>query len=134
MNPGTANWNSVRVRPEAALLFGTHGSPPSAAATVDSHRGIVHASWAHQFQTSDFRLNVTIPAGAEAHVHVPKLFGEASVIQESDRHVWSDDGHVSRPLANDGVQFLHDDGNFVAFVVGCGQYFFHVGRSSHSIE
>jgi hypothetical protein len=128
MTVGTAAWSSIRVRPEAALLTGSSNPLPSAAATIDSHRGTIHAAWQHQSRGNSFALNVTIPAGAQAEIHVPIIFGEATEIQESGYQVWGSGGAT---LGVDSeVRLLGDDGRFVAFAVGCGQYFFHAARSA----
>ena len=126
MTVGTAAWNNIRVRPEAALLIGTSNPLPSAAATIESHRGTIHAAWEHHARGGSFGLNVTIPAGAQGEIHVPKLFGEATKISESGQHVWDADGATS--VVGNGVQLLGEDGRFVTFAVGCGQYMFHAAR------
>jgi alpha-L-rhamnosidase len=127
MVEGTAAWDAVRVRPEAALLTGGDTPLPSASATIGSHRGVVHAAWAHHPATGSFALNVTVPAGARAEIHVPKLFGPATEVSESGRQLlWAGAATASTHTENGeaAMELVGDDGRFVQWQVGCGEYFF----------
>ena len=132
MVEGTVAWDNVRVRPEAALLTGSDTPLPSASATIDSHRGVVHAAWAHDPGAGSFALNVTIPAGAQAEIHVPKLFGATTEVSESGRQLWAG-GAATASTPENEVELVGDDGRFLQWKVGCGQYFFQATSSTKGV-
>jgi hypothetical protein len=116
----TVGWSNIRVRPEAAFSTDSAHQIPSAAATVDTHRGVVHAAWTRSsgvtqngqlsatascctcdsraISTGDnvgpnglagsFAMNITIPPGAQAAIHIPKLGGDATRVSESGHTVY----------------------------------------------
>ena len=101
MQPGTSGWSALRVRPYyhagtatvkpartsngAAADSHSHIHSPSpllsAAASVASHRGMVHVAWMRDSATDTVALNVTVPPGSIAEVHVPLTRHMAAVTE-----------------------------------------------------
>jgi len=105
----------------------TAGGYSSASATIDTHRGTVHAAWQHG-ENGPFTLNVTVPMGSTAEVHVPKLHGDATRIAEADTLIWS--ASAAEVGASDGVSEAGDDGRFVRYTTLSGRYVFTVTDGS----
>jgi hypothetical protein len=87
-------------------------------------------------------MNVTVPPGSVGELHLPKLFGAATLITESGASVWAagvetaDIPHVGSgaglgsatggKAGGAAVRVVADDGRFVIFATLCGQYTFEV--------
>lgn len=124
MPTGVAAWSVVKIRPEAAAISASGHSLTSASATINAHVGAVHVSWKRNGSES-LTLDITIPPGSSGEVHVPKLFGDSTVVKEGGRTVWS---NTYQGMANDGVisvrQLRNDDDRFVKFATSCGVFSF----------
>ena len=116
MKPGASGWSTVLVRPEAA-----HTAVPSASASIESHRGTVAAAWVRS--SDSFVLNVSIPHGSSAEVHVPKVFAGGTVVTEGGAVVSGGAGDAARS-ASDGVVQTGEDERWVRFSTLSGRYSF----------
>jgi alpha-L-rhamnosidase len=78
--PDAPGFRRIRIEPHVVRDLGW------ASGTVETIRGTVSSSWR---RTADgLRLEVTIPIGSEAEVHIPKLGLLNPVISEAGRPVW----------------------------------------------
>ena len=116
MKPGASGWSTVLVRPEAA-----HTAVPSASASIESHRGTVAAAWVRS--SDSFVLNVSIPHGSSAEVHVPKVFAGGTVVTEGGTVVSGRAGDAATG-ASDGVVQTGEDERWVRFSTLSGRYSF----------
>lgn len=129
MPSGTAAWRTVRARPEAALVPEDLAAQlPGAVAEVRSHRGLVRVAWARV--AGGLTLNITVPPGSAGEVHVPKIFGEGTVVEEARRPVW--DGHSFVPGV-DGIVSAKAELRFVVFETWSGSYSFTATTAAVSI-
>eukprot|EP01052_Picozoa_sp_SAG31_P020190 SAG31_NODE_1508_length_8063_cov_3.156956_2_plen_174_part_00 len=124
MPTGVSSWSVVKIRPEAAAILTSGQSLTSASATINAHVGAVHVSWKRNGSES-LALDITIPPGSSGEVHVPKLFGDATVVKEGGRTVWS---NGDQGMANGSIfsvrQMRNDDDRFVKFATSCGVFSF----------
>ena len=135
MATGAVAWNRVRVRPEGALLPAHLAAQvPSAAIRIQTPHGAVGVSWAHTTQQRNgaptLELNVTAPSSSTTEVHVPKLFGDRTVINARGLGgvggvvLWGD---ASSALGSDVVfKFVGDDGRFIILSAPGGRHAFEV--------
>jgi len=115
-NDGTVGYKHIRIAPQAVRDL--HW----ASGTVDTIRGTVGSAWTHD--ASGVTLKVTIPAGADARVLVPKPEELSGItVEENGRVIW-EKGHFvpGDPGISSGVE----DENDVAFEVGSGEYSFRL--------
>jgi hypothetical protein len=84
--PGGGAWAVVRARPEAWAEAGI----PSAAVSIDSHRGRVSVAWwridagAGDAGSIGFGMNVTVPHGSAGELHVPMAAGGGTAVTLHD--------------------------------------------------
>jgi alpha-L-rhamnosidase len=109
LRPG---WQAFRVRPHVL------GDLTFVEASVDTVCGRVSASWRRTGPA--FTLEVTVPPGATAEVHVPLLWTEAEIV-ESGQTVWRA-GRTAGPGA--GIEFLGGEKDRAVFSVQSGTYKF----------
>jgi alpha-L-rhamnosidase len=90
-----------------------------ASGTVGTLRGPVSSSWS---RTEDsIRLEVTIPVGSEAEIHMPALGLSDVTVRESDKVVWSQGRFQPGVL---GLTGAHQKGSAIVFAAGSGTYTF----------
>lgn len=97
-----------------------------ASGSVETVRGLVSSSWR---RTEDgLRLEVTIPVGSQAEVHLPKLGLEAVEVFESGQLIW--DGQARLGTAP-GVTGVRQTERAVICATGSGRFIFELkGRQS----
>ncbi|HXG33956.1 MAG TPA: family 78 glycoside hydrolase catalytic domain [Bryobacteraceae bacterium] len=99
-----------------------------ASGSVETARGLVSSSWR---RTEDgLRLEVTIPVGSQAEVHLPKLGFEAVEVFESGRLIW--DGQAQRGGAP-GVTSVRQTERAVICATGSGRFVFEL-KERPSVE
>ena len=133
-----AGWSTVRIRPEAALLP-THlrKKVPAAAIRLQTAHGEVKVAWQHHFISSRFlnatddslflALNVSLPWTVDGEVHVPKLFGDRTVIRLARQVIWAGSkSSVTKDSISpgEGVRLGVDGDRFVTFHTAGGQFVF----------
>jgi len=124
MPEGTAGWEVVRVRPEAAAPLNDsalEAAVPWAATAIETARGRVAVSWARE-PTGSVSLNCSIPLGSTGEVHLPKHGGDGT-IRENGTQVWSN-GKITPAAAAQGITSATDGLRFVIFDVQSGVYSF----------
>lgn len=111
LSPLGPGWRKVRIRPHPL------GDLSFVEARVDTVSGRIAAAWR---RTNDaFALELTVPAGSTAEVHVPLLF-PGSVV-ESGEPVWPA-GRAEKPVA--GIVSARAEGDRAVFEVRSGTYRF----------
>ena len=135
-------WSAIRVRPEAAH-FNLRGAAmerlSSASASIETHRGAVHAAWKHDDEGL-FTLNVSVPMGSTAEVHLPILHGDVTVVTEAGSGVvWTVADRLAKAVGGgssdnySSVVHKGDDGRFVQFATLSGSYEFAVQANAESV-
>ncbi|MDI6829356.1 MAG: alpha-L-rhamnosidase C-terminal domain-containing protein, partial [Armatimonadota bacterium] len=92
-----------------------------AKASIETIRGTVSSHW-KRFKNK-LTLTVSIPANSSASVWIPKNKTSNPTIRESGNFVWNDGKFVS-DIA--GVKSASDEGNWIKFEVGSGEYSFEL--------
>ncbi|MGH9470895.1 MAG: family 78 glycoside hydrolase catalytic domain [Terriglobia bacterium] len=112
--PASAAYRHIRIEP--GVVEDLHW----ASGTVHTIRGTVSSSWVHS--PGEIKLDVVIPAGADATILVPKELDMTAIgVHEGDHLVWQ--GH--RYVAGDpGVTGAHETARGVLFDTGSGHYSF----------
>jgi len=90
-----------------------------ASGTINTVRGPVSSSWTRTGDT--LRLEITVPVGSTAEVHVPKLGLNNVQVDEGGRAVWK--GGKFEAGAT-GVTAAKEVGGSVVVEVGSGSYVF----------
>ncbi|MEN6608567.1 MAG: family 78 glycoside hydrolase catalytic domain, partial [Bryobacteraceae bacterium] len=92
-----------------------------AAGSIETQRGAVASSWS---RTPDcIRVEVTIPVGSDAEVHVPKIGLTDVMVRESGKTVWAKKA-FQRGAA--GVKSAKETKDAVIFEAGSGHYVFEL--------
>jgi alpha-L-rhamnosidase len=112
LSPILPGWKAFRVRPH--LL----GDLSYAEAKLETISGRIAASWNKTDEA--FLLEVTVPSGARAEVHVP-LLGPGARVLESGLVLWRAGQAVDQVPE---VELSGDDGTWVAFKIGSGTFKF----------
>jgi alpha-L-rhamnosidase len=81
-------------------------------------RGRIEVAWERQNEV--FTLKVTVPAGSQARVGIPKP-ANVSTISEGNTVIWK--GGIPAGMV-DHIQFIDDNSNYITFLVGSGEYTF----------
>jgi alpha-L-rhamnosidase len=102
-------YRRIRIQPQVV------GDLNWASATLNTIHGQVISSWSRSGDS--LRMEVTIPVGATAEVHVPKQRLSSITISEGGRTVWKDG------RAESGVA-ARDSSGAVVFEIGSGSYVF----------
>jgi alpha-L-rhamnosidase len=90
-----------------------------ASGTLNTIRGAVSSAWS---RTGDsLRLEVTIPAGSTAEIHVPKLPASPAVVKESGIEIWKDGKLLAGPA---GIVSARETTDAIVIEVGSGSYVF----------
>ena len=113
LEPDAAGFDRFRIRPHLVddLQY--------VDAAVDTVRGRVASAWRRE--GDGLRLQVAVPVNATARVSVPKPRPARFAIFEGGQVVWRDGEPVARAPGIAGAQ---DDGDWVTFTVGSGDYEF----------
>jgi uncharacterized protein GlcG (DUF336 family) len=90
-------------------------------ATVQTVRGPISVSWIKG--DTSLALNVSIPAGMEADVSIPKLGMMDLSIAEDGKTVWLDNKYI---VGATGISGANDSGDSIVVHVGSGSYEFEM--------
>jgi len=94
-----------------------------ASGSIETLRGSLVSSWSRT--ENSLRLEVAIPVGSDAEIHVPKLGLSQVVIRESGKPVWAKDAFQS---GVPGLTSARQTARAVVFEAGSGRYVFEVGE------
>jgi alpha-L-rhamnosidase len=114
LEPG---WRKFRVKPHVV------GSLTSAEASVTTVRGPVRSAWTRD--DASFSLEVLVPVGATARIHVPLLWPDGPVI-ESGKVVWSGPGAGD---AVPGIVAAGREDRAAVFETESGAYLFEIRKA-----
>lgn len=92
-----------------------------ASGSIETLRGTVASSW--QRAERSFRLEVAIPVGSEAEIHLPKLNLGGVVVKESGQVVWKESTYQSGAAGLRGARQTRDA---IIFQAGSGRYVFEL--------
>jgi len=106
-------YRRIRIEPQVT------GDLNWASGTLNTVEGLVSSSWSRS--TDSLRMEITIPVGATAEVHVPKLRANSVVVKESGSEVWKDGRFEA---GSPGVVSAREAGEAVVFEIGSGSYVF----------
>jgi alpha-L-rhamnosidase len=112
LSPARPGWSKVRVRPHVL------GDLAFVEARLETVAGPISSSWTRSGE--GLSLEVRIPVGSTAEVHVP-LLGPGARVLESGKTLWRAGRAVETAPE---VTLAGDDGRTVAFEVGSGSYTF----------
>ena len=113
LDPERPGYERIRIQPQPARDL------QWAAASLETLRGSVVSSWR---RTPDsFHLEVTIPVGSQAEIHLPKSNLDPVLATESGRVVWKD--NAFQPGAP-GLAGARQTAAEVVFEAGSGTYLF----------
>ena len=112
LSPARPGWSKVLVRPYVL------GDLTFVEARLETVAGPVSSSWTRSGE--GLSLEVRIPVGSTAEVHVP-LLGPGARVLESGKTLWRA-GRAVETVPE--VTLAGDDGRTVAFEVGSGAYAF----------
>jgi len=108
-------YQSMRITPQMV------GDLRWASASVETIRGTVSCSWSRSAEK--VHLEVVIPVGSEAEVHVPKLGMSNVMVKEGERVVWE---KASFRAGVPGVTGAREERQAVVFEIGSGKYVFEL--------
>ncbi len=114
LSPLRPGWRTVLVRPHIL------GDLTSAEASLETVAGEVRSAWSRS--DVGFVLEIAIPVGSDAEVHVPLLWPGARVF-ESGRPLWRP-GQPFPPAPD--IELQAEDGRRIVFRTGSGTYRFEV--------
>jgi alpha-L-rhamnosidase len=114
LEPG---WKKFQVKPH--LL----GGLTSAEADLKTVRGPVRSAWAKG--ESSFSIEVLVPVGAAARVHIPELYPEGMVV-ESGKVIWRG-SRAGDPVP--GIVATGREDRHTVFDIGSGAYRFELKKS-----
>ena len=118
VDPSGPGWQRIRVEPQVVRDL------EWASGSIESMRGPVACAWR---RTEDgMNLAVTIPAGSEAEIHVPKPPPGPVVIREGGRVVWRDGAFQP---GVEGLTGARDAQRAVIFLAGSGRYTFEASSN-----
>ncbi|MHC4943212.1 MAG: alpha-L-rhamnosidase [Planctomycetota bacterium] len=110
VSPAAPGWRKILVKPHAFEGL------DSASATLDTIQGEVHASW--QRSPGDFILTVRIPVGVQAEIQLPRLWDDATLLEDGKK-IWPKKGQTrSRKVRRKGDRLILRTGSgFYRFAV-----------------
>ncbi len=97
--------------------------PAPPALSESTKNGTVSSSWRRSSES--FRLEVSIPTGSEAEIHVPKLGWRSVMVRESGQAVWK--GGIYQPDVP-GLTGAREAPGAVVLQAGSGNYIFEVSE------
>jgi len=113
--PEQPGYERIRIQPPAVRdLHWASGS-------LETLRGTVLSSW--QRTERSFRLEVVVPVGSEAEIHLPTLNLANVVVRESGRVVWKGDAYQAGAA---GLRGARQTPGAVIFQAGSGRYRFEL--------
>jgi alpha-L-rhamnosidase len=115
LDPERPGYERIRIQPQPARDL------QWASGSLETLRGSVVSSWRRS--PDSFRLEVAIPVGSEAEIHLPQNHLDPVVVKESGRVVWKDNAY--QPGAP-GVTGARQTADAVVFEVGSGTYVFEL--------
>ena len=117
-DPKSPGYARIRIEPQVVRDL------QWASGSIDTLRGTVSSSWSRTPQS--FRLEVTIPAGSTAEIHIPKLNLADLTILEGNRPVWQNGAYVA---GIPGLAGARDAGGDIVLEALSGSYAFEsIGR------
>jgi alpha-L-rhamnosidase len=114
LEPG---WKKFQVKPHIL------GDLTSAEASLKTVRGPVRSAWAKG--ESSFSLEVLVPVGATARVHIPELYPDG-LVMESEKVIWTGSRAAE---AVPGIIAAGREDRHTVFNVGSGAYRFELKKS-----
>jgi alpha-L-rhamnosidase len=119
--PASPGYRRVLIRPQPV------GDLKTVTASERTVRGTVSVDWTKG--TTSFDLKVTIPAGMEANIAIPKLGLTGIKITEDGTIVWQADAYVAGIRGLTGAQA---DTDSIVLHTGSGSYHFILNGSGHA--
>jgi len=92
-----------------------------ASGSIETQLGPLSCSWSRS--EDSVRLDVVIPTGMEAEIHVPKQNLAGILVEEGGRPVWKDGAYVT---GVPGITGASQTDRAVIFQAGSGQYSFRL--------
>ncbi|MGE5646570.1 MAG: family 78 glycoside hydrolase catalytic domain [Acidobacteriota bacterium] len=92
-----------------------------ASGSIQTLRGTVASSWRRTDE--GLELEVTIPTGSTAEIHVPKLGADDPVVTESGKPVWKQKAYVAGAAGLEGAK---ENRGEIVFTAGSGTYKFEL--------
>jgi alpha-L-rhamnosidase len=114
-DPVAPGFQRIRIEPQVIRDLGW------ASASIETPRGRVASSWTRE--GSALKLEVTIPVGSEAEIHVPRLGLSSVTILESGKPVWAKDTFQTGVA---GVTGAKQTDWTVVIQAGSGRYLFEM--------
>jgi alpha-L-rhamnosidase len=114
-DPAQRGYRRIRIAPQAPRDLRW------VSASIQTVRGPVVSSWSRG--EDSLRLEVTVPVGSEAQIHLPKLNFRNVTVQESGHAVWT--GGAYRPGAP-GITSATETRGAIVVEAGSGAYRFEV--------
>ena len=114
-DPAQPGYRRIRIAPQAPRDLRW------VSASIQTVRGPVVSSWSRG--EDSLRLEVTVPVGSEAQIHLPKLNFRNVTVQESGHAVWT--GGAYRPGAP-GITSATETRGAIVVEAGSGAYRFEV--------
>lgn len=90
-----------------------------ASGTLETVRGTVSSSWSRS--RDSLRIQVSVPVGSTAEIHIPKLGLNGIRINESGREIWADGKFEP---GSPGVVGAEETPNTIVIQIGSGRYVF----------
>ena len=115
---GSPGYRHIVIKPQVL------GDMRSVSASVDTVRGTVAVEWVKGDSSLD--LKISIPAGAEADISIPKLGNLDVVVAESGHDIWKANAYLPGVT---GLADGKDGGDCITVRAGSGSYRFSVSGS-----
>jgi alpha-L-rhamnosidase len=115
INPAAPGYRRAIIKPQPV------GDLRSVMATEQTVRGPVAVSWIRGNTSLDLR--VSIPAGMEANISIPKLGMMDLSIVEGGKAVWSENKYTE---GTDGISGADDAADSIVLHAGSGPYHFEM--------
>ena len=115
LDPARPGFERIRIQPTPARDLRW------ASGSLETLRGTIVSSWNRAEKS--FRLEVTIPVGSEAEIHLPKLGLSGITVRESGQVVFRNDAY--QPGAA-GLRGARQTASAVIFDAGSGSYVFEL--------
>jgi alpha-L-rhamnosidase len=119
INPDTKSPGYGRIRIQPRMVRDLRW----ASGTIDTIRGTVSTSWSRE--SDSVRLDVTIPAGSTAEVHLPRFNWASADVYEANSPVYQNGAYVA---GASGVTGARDAGAEIVLEILSGSYSFELKR------
>ena len=117
LDPQAPGFHRIRIEPQVVRDL------KWASGSIETLRGSLVSSWSRT--ENSLRLEVAIPVGSDAEIHVPKLSLSQVAIRESGKPVWTKDAFQS---GVPGLTSAKQTARAVVFEAGSGRYVFEVSE------